>query len=48
MSGSTDARRARAFLQHATEPANPIITRYVTEVGPIDAAHHGLRTHRAR
>ncbi|WIY05576.1 DNA-processing protein DprA [Amycolatopsis mongoliensis] len=40
MSCSTDARRARAFLQHAAEPANPFLARYVAEVGPVDAAHH--------
>ncbi|MEV6871684.1 DNA-processing protein DprA [Amycolatopsis sp. NPDC051128] len=40
MSSSTDARRARAFLQHATEPTNPILARYLVEVGPVDAAHH--------
>ncbi|SEF38135.1 DNA processing protein [Amycolatopsis pretoriensis] len=40
MSSSTDARRARAFLQHAAEPTNPILARYVAEVGPVDAAHH--------
>jgi DNA processing protein len=39
MSWSTDVRRARAFLQHAAEPTNPILTRYVAEVGPVDAAH---------
>ncbi|MFJ1767986.1 DNA-processing protein DprA [Amycolatopsis sp. NPDC088138] len=39
MSRSTDARRARAFLQHAAEPANPVLARYVAQVGPIDAAH---------
>ncbi|MFJ7212709.1 DNA-processing protein DprA [Amycolatopsis sp. NPDC098790] len=39
MSSSTDARRARAFLQHAAEPTNPILARYVTAVGPVDAAH---------
>ncbi|WIV52884.1 DNA-processing protein DprA [Amycolatopsis nalaikhensis] len=39
MSGSTDARRARAFLQHAAEPTNPILARYVAQVGPVDAAH---------
>lgn len=37
---STDARRACAFLQLAAEPTNPILTRYVAEVGPVDAAHH--------
>jgi DNA processing protein len=40
MSCSTDARRARAFLQHAAEPTNPILARYVAEVGPVEAAHH--------
>ncbi|MET8848575.1 DNA-processing protein DprA [Amycolatopsis sp. NPDC004625] len=40
MSWSTDERRARAFLQHAAEPTNPILARYVTDVGPVDAAHH--------
>ncbi|WP_284740281.1 DNA-processing protein DprA [Amycolatopsis sp. RTGN1] len=40
MSDSTDARRARAFLQHAAEPTNPCIARYVAEIGPVDAAHH--------
>ncbi|WP_372667926.1 DNA-processing protein DprA [Amycolatopsis kentuckyensis] len=40
MSCSADARRARAFLQHAAEPTNPVIARYVAEVGPVDAAHH--------
>lgn len=40
MSSSTDARRARAFLQHAAEPTNPAFTRYVAEIGPVDAAHH--------
>ncbi|WIX85759.1 DNA-processing protein DprA [Amycolatopsis sp. DG1A-15b] len=40
MSCSTDVRRARAFLQHAAEPANPVIARYVADVGPVDAAHH--------
>ncbi|WP_410628197.1 hypothetical protein [Amycolatopsis sp. cmx-8-4] len=40
MSSSTDARRARAFLQHAAEPTNPILARYVAEVGPVEAAHH--------
>lgn len=40
MSCATDARRARAFLQHAAEPTNPILARYVAEVGPVDAAHH--------
>lgn len=39
MSSSTDARRARAFLQHAAEPTNPVLGRYVAEVGPVDAAH---------
>jgi DNA processing protein len=40
MPSSTDARRARAFLQHAAEPTNPTLARYVAEVGPVDAAHH--------
>ncbi|WP_328617239.1 DNA-processing protein DprA [Amycolatopsis sp. NBC_00355] len=40
MANSTDARRARAFLQHAAEPTNPHLARYVAEVGPVDAAHH--------
>lgn len=40
MCSFTDARRARAFLQHAAEPTNPILARYVAEVGPVDAAHH--------
>lgn len=40
MSSSTDARRARAFLQHAAEPTSAVLGRYVAEVGPVDAAHH--------
>jgi DNA processing protein len=40
MPNSTEARRARAFLQHAAEPATPIIARYIADVGPVDAAHH--------
>jgi DNA processing protein len=40
MSNSTEARRARAFLQHAAEPTNPILARYVAKVGPVEAAHH--------
>ncbi|MFF1612241.1 DNA-processing protein DprA [Amycolatopsis sp. NPDC058278] len=40
MSCYNDVRRARAFLQHAAEPTNPILARYVTKVGPVDAAHH--------
>ncbi|WP_103343806.1 DNA-processing protein DprA [Amycolatopsis sp. CA-126428] len=40
MSSSTDARRARAFLQHAAEPTSPVLARYVAEVGPVEAAHH--------
>ncbi len=40
MSSSTDARHARAFLQHATEHTNPTLARYVTDVGPVEAAHH--------
>ncbi|MFJ9782567.1 DNA-processing protein DprA [Amycolatopsis sp. NPDC101161] len=40
MSSSTDARRARAFLQHAAEPTNPVLARYVAKVGPVDAAYH--------
>jgi hypothetical protein len=40
MSSSAAARPARAFLQHATEPTNPTLARYVAEVGPVDAAHH--------
>ena len=40
MSSSTDARRARAFLQHAAEPTNPALARYVADVGPVEAAHH--------
>lgn len=39
MSSSTDARRARAFLQHAAEPGLWSLARYVTRVGAIDAAH---------
>ncbi len=40
MPNSTDARRARAFLQHAAEPASPVLARYVADVGPVEAAHH--------
>lgn len=40
MSSSSDVRRARAFLQHATEPTNPAVARFVAEVGPVEAAHH--------
>ncbi|MFB9686124.1 DNA-processing protein DprA [Amycolatopsis plumensis] len=39
MSSSTDARRARAFLQHVAEPTNPVLARYIADVGPVDAAH---------
>ncbi|WP_410597209.1 DNA-processing protein DprA [Amycolatopsis sp. lyj-23] len=40
MSTSTDARRARAYLQHAAEPSDAVLARYVAEVGPVDAANH--------
>ncbi len=40
MRNSTEARRARGFLQHAAEPATPVIARYIADVGPVDAAHH--------
>ncbi|MEV4049583.1 DNA-processing protein DprA [Amycolatopsis sp. NPDC049688] len=40
MSISTDARRARAFLQHAAGPTTPVLARYIADVGPVDAAHH--------
>ncbi|WP_370964884.1 DNA-processing protein DprA [Amycolatopsis sp. cg9] len=39
MSRSIDARRARAFLQHAAEPTSAALARYVARVGAIDAAH---------
>ncbi|QKV74186.1 DNA-processing protein DprA [Amycolatopsis sp. Hca4] len=40
MSDSADARRARAFLQHAAEPTTPVIAHYIADIGPVDAAHH--------
>lgn len=40
MSSSTDARRARAFLQHAADPTTPVLARYIADVGPVDAAQH--------
>lgn len=35
----SDARHARAYLHHATEPTNLRLARYVAQVGPVDAAH---------
>ncbi|GHG29979.1 MULTISPECIES: DNA-processing protein DprA [Amycolatopsis] len=40
MPDSAEARRARAFLQHAAEPTTPVIAHYIADVGPVDAAHH--------
>lgn len=38
MPSSNEARRARAFLQHALEPASPHIARLVDDLGPVEAA----------
>ncbi len=38
MDSCPDERRARAFLQHALEPASPHIARLVADLGPVDAA----------
>ncbi|MEV6644357.1 DNA-processing protein DprA [Amycolatopsis sp. NPDC051371] len=38
MPDATDARHARAFLHYAAEPTSPHLARYVTEVGPVEAA----------
>ena len=38
MPSCSDERRARAYLQHALEPASPQIARLVADLGPVDAA----------